>query len=131
MRWAAAVVALTMSALEVQAQGGEQPHHLLPAHLAGPPDSLQRGPREVPLGDQVAPRPGAGVDVHVLVLECYGLDQLATACQDAGRLGSAESLAARERNEIGAVGDERPQVGLRRERRRCVDEDGHAVPTRH
>ena len=60
--------------LEVAAQGGQDLHDPLRPTLQARPMPC-RGAGEVPLGDQVAPGPGAGVDVHVLVLQGHGADQ--------------------------------------------------------
>mgnify|MGYP000904569235 CR=1 FL=1 len=53
-------------------------------------------------------------------------DEIAPAAQDAGRLGPADRLAAAERHQVGALGDEALEVGGRRQLGGGVDQHGHA-----
>ena len=75
----------------------------------------------------MAPRPRVRVDVHVLVLERDRQDQVLAAGQDAARLRPQDVLAAAERDEVGALVDQRVQVLGRRQRHRRVDDDGQIV----
>ena len=85
-----------------------------------------------PAGPQVlaASPPDLGVDVHVEHLEPRRLDQIAPADQQPGALRPADRLAARERHQIGALGDEAAQVGARRQAGRRVDDHRQPVPMR-
>ena len=69
------------------------------------------------------PGPGLGTDVHVLMLEGDGGDQVGAAGQDAAGLRAADRLAAGEDDQIGALGDEAAQVRAGWELGGGVDDD--------
>ena len=67
------------------------------------------------------------------MLEGRSHDQVAPAAEDAGGLRAADRLAAGKDDEVGALGDEAPEVRLGRQFRRRVDDHRHAggVGDRH
>ena len=81
------------------------------------------GPTTVP--SPISPRAGhvSGVDVHVLVLERDRGDEVAPARQDAAGLGPLDVLAAAERDQVGALLEENPQVVRGRQGHRRVHDE--------
>ena len=88
---------------------------------------MVRRPHDDAVVDELAPRPGLRVDVHVLVLQRRRQDQLLPTGEDARRLGAANVLAAAEGDQVGAHAHDRPEVGGRRQRDRGVDDDRQVV----
>ena len=83
-------------------------------------------PGQAALVDQARGRvPLVPEDVEVEVLQGRGLDQLPAPGEDAGGLGAGDRLAAREGDEVGALGQEAPEVGGRGQLSGGVDDDGH------
>ena len=58
-------------------------------------------------------------------------DEIAPAAENAGRLRPVDRLAAGEGDEIGPLGDETPEIGLRRQLRCGVDDDRDRGGVRH
>ena len=77
--------------------------------------------------EERATGPGGRHDVHVLLLEADGHEEIAPPGEESGRLRTADRLAAAERDEVGARVDEPPQVGPRRQIHRGIDEDRQVV----
>src|SRR2546423_2976817 len=87
--------------------------------------------RQLPGSDQLAITPGFRKDIHVLMLQSGGKNEVLAAAQHAGRLRSPNVLAAAECDEIGAFSDKASQIFARRQLRRGVHDHGNAMAMRN
>jgi hypothetical protein len=105
------------------AQRCDESDNLFPTNLHRTPEPLMRHPGQVPRIEQRTPRPRFRTHIHVLMLERDGGDQVGSAGEDAACLWAADSLAAREGDQIRAFGDEAAQVGARWQLSGGIDND--------
>src|SRR5437667_6316641 len=115
-----------------EAERRQQTDDLLLADLADAADAMLRRARKLAPVDEIRWwQPQLRPRVLVEHLQRGGGDEIASAAQYSRRLRTAQRLAAAEDDEIGALGDEAPQIAGRRQLRGGIDEDGDAASMRH
>src|SRR5207247_4117406 len=89
---------------------------------------LQRWGRQLSrIHELVTHGPSEGKDIHILMLQCYGVDEISAAYEKPRRLRTADNLSSRERDKVCASSHESAQVGGRWQSGRSIHDDGHAV----
>ena len=85
-------------AVLVDLKRGEQTYDLLFADFEPPPDPVMRRTGELSFFEELTERPGLGKDIHILVLQRGGKNQVAPAAQNTAGLRAAKVLATAERD---------------------------------
>ncbi len=103
-------------------QRDQEPHDFLLPDFQAAAYALPGRADDGAPGDLVPVAPGGRPNVHVLMLERHGENQVRAAGHEAGGRGACDGLPAAERHDVRARGDERAQVFRGRHRRCRIDD---------